>query len=327
MPPPPNQNPQLPSFNLSFGKLVAIVLLVLVIATGATLFYQVPADSAAVVLRLGKPLPVKGAGLHWRLPWGIDLVKLVEVERQKKLEFGIMSDGATNRWQFSNDREEREREKDMVTGDLNAVNLTWVVQYRITEPEKYLFNVRNPEPTLRDATESVMREVVGDRTVDEVLTVGRAGIEQQAFETLRGLVSQYGMGMDITQIQLKDVNPPKALDDAFQDVNKAEQEKITKINQANREYLSTIPQARGKAERLVAEAEGYATERVNKAQGDATRFTALFDEYEKAPEVTKRRIYLETLQEVIPQVGRKIVIDEEAQGILPFLNLGEGIQK
>lgn len=318
--PPPNQ--QLPKFNLSFGKLVTAVFLILLLGTAGTLFYQVPADSEVVVLRLGKPLPIKGPGLHWRLPWGIDQIRKVEVKRQKKLEFGIATEGATNQWQFSRDRGERELEKDMVTGDLNAVNVTWVVQYRITEPEKYLFNVRNPEPTLRDATESVMREVVGDRTVDEVLTVGRAGIEQQAFESLRELVSQYGMGIDITQIQLKDVNPPQALDDAFQDVNKAEQEKITKINQANREYLSTIPQARGKAERLVAEAEGYATERVNRAEGDAARFTALFEEYEKAPEVTKRRIYLETLEEVVPNLGTKVIMDEETSQLLPLLNLG-----
>ncbi len=312
MPPPPSQNPQFPQVNISFGKLFAAVIAILLLAAAATSFFEVPENSQAVVLRLGKKQPVLQPGLHFKLPLGIDKVDVVEVAREKTLEFGVRG-SKNNDW---------EREQDMVTGDLNAVNVPWVVRYRISDPVAYLFNVRNPEPTLSDASESIMREVVGDRTVDEVLTE-REVIGQEAFQKLRERVDEYGMGMEIIQIQLKELKPPQALNAAFQDVNKAEQEKKTKINEANRDYLSTIPKARGEAERKVAEAEGYATERINRAQGDASRFTALFEEYQKAPEVTKRRLYLETLQEVVPKLGEKIVIDEDTQQVLPLLNLGK----
>jgi len=309
-----------PSFNISIGKILAGIFAAFLIATAVTLFYQVPTDSEAVVLRLGKPLPVKKPGLHFKLPLGIDQVNIVPVQRQNKLEFGFATQDATNPYQYTDVAEQR-LERDMVTGDLNAVEVSWVVQYRIDDAKRFLFNVRNPEFTLRDATESVMRQVVGDRTVDEVLTVGRAGIEQEADQNLRELINSFEMGIEITQVQLKEVNPPEALNAAFQAVNSAQQEKQTRINEANKEYDSAIPRERGKAQAQIEEAEGYAAERVNRAKGDANRFTALFSEYQKAPEVTRRRIYLETMAEVVPGLGRKIVLDEEANQMLPLLQL------
>ena len=207
----------------------------------------------------------------------------------------------------------------MVTGDLNSVLVDWVVQYRITEPEKYLFRVRNADTTLRHASESVMRQVVGDRTVDEVITVGRQEIETESSAKLRDLVNLYGLGITIDQVQLKDVDPPEPVQSSFNEVNSAQQEREKAINVANGDYNRDVPKASGEAQKMISEAEGYATQRVNEAEGNVARFTALFAEYEKAPEITRRRLYLETMELVLPGLGGVIILDEEASQVLPFL--------
>jgi membrane protease subunit HflK len=207
----------------------------------------------------------------------------------------------------------------MVTGDLNSVLVDWVVQYRITEPEKYLFRVRNADTTLRHASESVMRQVVGDRTVDEVITVGRQEIETESSAKLRDLVNLYGLGITIDQVQLKDVDPPEPVQSSFNEVNSAQQEREKAINVANGDYNRDVPKASGEAQKVISEAEGYATQRVNEAEGNVARFTALFAEYEKAPEITRRRLYLETMELVLPGLGGVIILDEEASQVLPFL--------
>jgi modulator of FtsH protease HflK len=199
----------------------------------------------------------------------------------------------------------------------------WVIQYRIEKPEQFVFNVRHPEATLRDASESVMREVVGDRTVDEVITIGRQGIEDEALTKLQSLVSSYQMGIRVDQVQLKNVNPPEMVQASFNEVNQAQQERESSINVANGEYNKSIPRARGQADQAIREASGYAEKRVNEAEGDISAFNALLNEYVKAPEVTRKRIYLETMQEVLPRVQRKIIVDSHAKGILPLLNLSE----
>jgi membrane protease subunit HflK len=199
-----------------------------------------------------------------------------------------------------------------------------VVQYRIDKPQEYLFNVRNADETLRHASESVMREVVGDRTVDEVITIGRQEIESESSRKLQSLVNDYEMGISIDQVQLKNVKPPREVEESFNEVNRAEQERATAVNVANGEYNKKIPKARGEAERAVSVAEGYATKRVNEAEGDATRFEALLKAYKEAPEVTRRRMYLETMQEVMPLLERKIIMDEAGQQILPLLQLNQG---
>lgn len=306
-----------PSFFKGKGlALLAVILLGLIGAGGA--FYTVEVEEAGVVLRFGKHLKTVPPGLHFKLPFGIDQVTTVQVTRQLKQEFGFGAEGNTNPYQWSS-REEFGFERNMVTGDLNSVLVDWVVQYRITEPEKYLFRVRNADTTLRHASESVMRQVVGDRTVDEVITVGRQEIETESSVKLREVVNLYGLGITIDQVQLKDVDPPEPVQSSFNEVNSAQQEREKAINIANGEYNREVPKASGEAEKMISEAEGYATQRVNEAEGNVARFSALFTEYEKAPEITRRRLYLETMELVLPGLGGVIILDEEASQVLPFL--------
>lgn len=311
---------RLPEFNLGAIKWLAI----LGIASSAlwTSFYSIPADSRGVILRFGKMRPALiNPGLHLKLPFLIDRVHIVPIERQLKQEFGFGTAGATDPTQFSPNPEEQIAEKSMVSGDLNAAQVDWVVQYRITAPEEYLFRVRSPKETLRDASESILREVVGDRTIDEVITIGREEIQLTAREKLQELLDLYEMGMEVQQIQLKTVNPPREVNSAFNEVNEAQQEQETSVNIANGEYQKIIPQAKGEADQKISEAEGYALQRVNEAEGDAARFNAILTEYLKAPEVTRRRLYLETMSEVLPQLGSKTILDEDMKQVLPFLQL------
>ena len=307
--------------NKSSPALVALgILMLAIVLAGWTSFYTVPAESEGVVLRFGRFIKTVPSGLHFKVPMGIDQVAIVPVKRQLKQEFGFGSPQATNRFQSSSSREWN-NEKAMVTGDLNAALVEWVIQFRIEKPEHYLFNVRNADATLRDASESVMREVVGDRTVDEVITIGRQEIENQALLKLQQLVVSYEMGIKIDQVQLKNVNPPKRVQASFNEVNQAQQEKERAINIANGEYNKAIPRARGQASQKIRAAEGYAARRINEAQGDVAAFNAILAEYKKAPEVTRRRLYLETMEKVLPKVERKIVIDKQSKGLLPLLNL------
>lgn len=303
------------------AKGIAIIAgLLLLASAGLTSYYQVEAEEQAVVMRFGRYIKTSPPGLHFRLPFGIDTYKKVAVERQLKQEFGFATAEASNPSQAPRPYE-NDDVKHMVTGDLNAALVEWVIQYRIDEPTEYLFNVRFADETLRDASESVMREIVGDRTVDEVITIGRQEIESECLAKLQAVVDEYAMGISINQVQLKNVNPPVAVQSSFNEVNQAQQEREKAINVANGTYNQSVPRARGEADQKISEAEGYATERINEAEGDAARFNALFTEYEKAPDVTKRRMYLETMQSVVPQLGKKIIIDEDAQRILPLLQL------
>ena len=297
--------------------------LLLALVGGVTSFYTVQADEEGVGLRFGKYQSTQSPGLHFKMPFFIDRVEKVEVLRQMKQEFGFGTGGNTNRFQYVGDSEQ-EQEKKMVTGDLNAARVEWVIQYRLTEPKDYLFQVRNADTTLRNASEAVMREVGGDRTVDEVITIGRQDIERESLEKLKELVKKYRLGIAINQIQLKNVKPPREVEESFNEVNRAEQEKSTAVNVANGEYNQKVPKAAGVAEQDISRAEGYATKRVNEAEGDASRFTALLQAYQGAPEVTRRRMYLETMQKVMPLLERKIIMDEAGKQILPLLQLNQG---
>jgi len=299
-----------------FG-LVALVLAVLFVWTA---LYTVPSDSVAVVQRFGKYLKVVPPGLNWKLPMGVDLATIVPVKRQLKQEFGFGTPGASDRYQ-SPHPQDAQRETQMVTGDLTAALVEWVIQYRIADPASFLFEVREPRDTLRHVSESVMREVVGDRTVDEVITIGRQEIENEALVKMQELATKYEMGISIDQVQLKNINPPKPVQESFNEVNQAQQEKEKLINEARRDYNKVIPLAEGEKDQRIREADGYRLKRINEAEGDAARFTALLEEYKKAPEVTRRRIYIETLQEVLPGIDSKIIVDEKTHGILPLLNL------
>lgn len=308
----------MPDFKLNFGWVLRGLIAVIVIWAFFSCFAQVPADSVGVVTRLGKFKEEVKPGLVWLLPFGIDDLTEVPVQRQLKLEFGISTPNATDEYQAS--REPRE-DSSMVTGDLNMALVRWVVQYRIQSAKDFLFNVNEPKATLRDATESVMREVVGDRTVDEVLTIGRVEIEAETLQKLKALSTHYGLGIQVIQVQLRDVHPPEPVQASFNEVNQAQQEREQSINVARGEYNKAVPRARGTAEQRLSEAEGYAVRRVNEARGDADRFTAQFAEYIKAPEVTRQRLYLEAMGEVLPQLQRKIIVDEKGGQMLPFLPL------
>ncbi len=281
-------------------------------------YSTVPAESVGVLLRFGRFNDIKNPGLIFKLPLGIDQLVLVPVQRQLKLEFGFATEGATNPDQPAS---EPEAEQSMVTGDLNMALVEWVVQYRIEEPKDYLFKVRSPAQTLRDASESAMREVVGDRTVDEVLTIGRQEIENETLLRMKDLSKRYGLGISVMQVQLKDVHPPRSVQASFNEVNQAQQEKEQMINVANGEYNKVVPRARGEADQKIRGAEGYALSRVNQAQGDADRFDALLAEYVKAPEVTRERMFLETMTVILPQFQHKFILDENANQLLPLLNL------
>ena len=306
----------------SGGPRGLIVIAVLALAGLAvwTSYYTVPSDSIAVVQRFGKYLKDVPSGLHFKLPLGIDTATIIPVKRQLKQEFGFATPGATDPYQSPDPRDEK-RETEMVTGDLNAALVEWVIQYRISDPVKFLFEVREPSETLRYVSESVMREVVGDRTVDEVITIGRQEIETEALTKMQALSTKYAMGISIDQVQLKNINPPEPVKESFNEVNQAQQEKEKLINEARRDYNKVIPLAQGEKDQRIREADGYRLKRINEAEGDAARFSALLAQYSKAPEVTRRRIYIETLQEIMPGIRSKIIVDEQTRGILPFLDL------
>jgi membrane protease subunit HflK len=300
---------------------IIVFIILAVIALGVwTSYYTVPSDSVAVVQRFGKYLKEVPPGLHFKLPLGIDSSVIVPVKRQLKQEFGFSTPGASDPYQSPRNGK---KETEMVTGDLNAALVEWVVQYRISNPVKFLFEVREPSETLRYVSESVMREVVGDRTVDEVITIGRQEIETEALAKMQTLSSKYEMGISIDQVQLKNINPPAPVQASFNEVNQAQQEKEKLINEARRDYNKVIPLAEGEKDQRIREADGYRLKRINEAEGDVARFSALLAEYSKAPEVTRRRIYIETLQDVMPGIRSKIIIDEQARSILPLLNLDQ----
>jgi len=296
--------------------LIPLILVPIVIFTT---YYTVPAESVGVVLRFGKHSSTQDPGLHFKLPLGIDEVILVPVQRQLKLEFGFGTPDATNPDQIGTDPK---RESSMVTGDTNAALVEWIVQYHIDDPVLYLFHVRDPGQTLRDLSEAVMREVIGDNTVDDVITVGRQDIEVAAAARLRLMAKAYKLGVAIDQLQLKNVNPPIEVKESFNEVNKAQQERENMINVANGEYNKAVPRAQGEAAQKISEADGYRLKRVNEALGDAAAFNAVLEQYVKAPEVTRTRLFLETMKEVLPGLGAKWIVDEKVTQLLPMLQAG-----
>jgi modulator of FtsH protease HflK len=310
--------PQIPNLSARSTKVIAGAIGLLVLL--GTSYYQIEPDAVGVVQRFGQYVRTTEPGPHLKFPLGVESVTTVPVQRQLKEEFGFETVSAGVRSQFQTSPE-RAQESLMLTGDLNVAVVAWIVQYRIKDPKRYLFHLRNVRHTFRDMSEAAMRQVVGDHSVDEVLTIGREAIAQQAKEELQRLCDLYANGIEVQQLVLQDVNPPEAVKAAFNEVNQAIQEKERAINEAWADYNMAVPKAKGEAEQAVRSAEGYALERVNNAEGDAKRFDAVFEEYRKAPAVTKKRLYLEMLRELMPKIGKKVVIDEKARGILPLLQL------
>ncbi len=297
-------------------------VVVLVAALGSV--YQVGAEEVGVVLRFGRYNPPdRQPGLRFKLPF-IDDVTLVPVQRQLKQEFGFRTVQAGVRTEFATQERRFADEAVMLTGDLNVAVVEWIVQYRVVDPYQYLFKVRNLEETFRAMNEAVMRETVGDRTVTEVVTVGRQEVENAVQIRLQTLTDQYQMGITIDQVVLQDVNPPDPVRPSWDDVSQAQQQAQRQINEAEAEYNAVIPRARGEAQQAILQAEGYALDRVNRAEGEASRFAMIEAAYRLAPEVTRRRMYLETMQQILPQVGRKVFVAQGTTGILPLLSLDSG---
>lgn len=281
-------------------------------------FFTVETEEVGVVMRFGKYVNEAKPGLNFKIPF-IDQVKYVPVQRQLKQEFGYRTTSAGVNSSYR--KAGYGGESLMLTGDLNLADVEWVVQFRIDDPYNYLFKVRNADETLRDISEAAMRQIVGDRTVNEVLTVGRAEVASEAELIIQAIVDEYELGIKIEQMVLQDANPPDPVKPSFNGVNEAEQQRETLINQARADYNRVIPRAAGEAEQTIQQAEGYALSRVNTAQGEVSRFNDLYSEYIKAPEVTKTRIFLETMEEILPKMGQKIITDEKGNSVIPLLQL------
>lgn len=293
----------------------ALAALVLILSS----VYQIGAEEVGVITRFGRFVRSEDPGLNVKWPFVETLYK-VAVERQQKLEFGFRTnEPGVNTTYIRN--ASTTVESLMLTGDLNLADVEWVVQYRISNAYEYLFKVRDVEGTLRDISESSMRQIVGDRSVNEVLTIGRTEIETAMETLLQDLCTKYGMGVKIEQVVLQDVNPPDEVKSAFNMVNQAQQEKETLINQARSEYNKVIPKASGEAQEILQKSQGYATERVNMAKGEVARFNALYKEYVKAPDVMKKRLYLETMAKVMPNMGQVVITDEKGNSVLPLLQM------
>ncbi len=287
----------------------------------STSFYSVDQDEVGIIQRFGKYNRTTPPGLHWKIPFNIEKLTKVKVTRVFKEEFGFRTVKAGVRTQYSTTP--YKDESIMLTGDLNIIDVEWVVQFKIKDPVKLLFNIRNPRKTVRDLSESVMREVIGDSSVSEALTTRKSEISLQVKDKLQKILDDYESGILIYQVALQDVTPPDPVKASFNEVNEAEQERDRLINQSWEAYNKVIPKAKGEAEKTIREAEGYAIARVEKAKGDAARFLATWKAYKNAKDVTRRRMYLETLQEIIPEAGKIYIFDPQADGILPLLNLNE----
>ncbi|MEQ8955856.1 MAG: FtsH protease activity modulator HflK, partial [Gammaproteobacteria bacterium] len=266
-----------------FGGGAGVVVLILLAWGALTSFYTVQPEERAVVKRFGSVKGITDPGLHFKIPFGIDRVQWVATERVLKQEFGFRTEGTRQGARSTYSADQFEDESLMLTGDLNMIDVEWVVQYRINDPIKFLYQMREPTRTLRDISESVMRRIVGNMLGSEVLTIGRVEIQQRAGDEIQEILDQYDAGISISTVEMQDVVPPPAVQPAFNEVNEARQERERMINEAQKRVNQEIPNAEGAALRTVAEAQGYATERVNRADGESTRFSAVLREYQQAP--------------------------------------------
>jgi membrane protease subunit HflK len=305
-------------------QIIVVVFIAAIVLYG--MIYQISPDEMGVIQRFGKFVRTTDPGLHAKLPFGIETLTRVPVQRQLKHEFGFRTTTPGIRSEFTIPPD-AQKEAVMLTGDLNVLNVEWIVQYKIKDPYKYLFKMREAESTFRDMNEAVVRRIIGDNSVDEVLTTGRDRLAHEARQALQDLCNTYEIGIEVSQLIFQDINPPEAVKPSFNDVNESLQEKERKINEAWAEYNNEIPKATGVAEQTIRGAEGYATERVNNSKGDASRFVSVFQEYARAPQVTRKRLYLETMNDVMQKIGKKVIMDGQLKGLLPLLNLNEEVKK
>ena len=297
--------------------LVLAVIIVLILAKNT--FYTIQPNEVGVVLRFGKFTKITQPGLHVKIPLGIEQVKPVKVEYVYKEEFGFRTRSAGVRTTY--EQRSYDDESLMLTGDLNVLDIEWIVQFKIKDPFNVLFHIRDIRKALRDVSEAVMRKIVGDYTFNEILTTKRLEINTEVQRQIQQILDSYKVGIQIVTVKLQDVNPPDPVKPAFNEVNEAKQEREKLINQAWEVYNKTIPQAKGQALKIVKEAEGYALEKINMAQGDAKRFNLLYEAYVQAKAVTLKRLYLENMNEILTKAGKKYILDPQVKGILPLLNL------
>lgn len=317
---PRKVGPKGPNQSLPLGLIGAGIVVLLLLWASFSSFYTVQPEERAVVKRLGAVITTSDPGLHFKLPFGIDTVQLVKTERVLKQEFGFRTQNTEGeRTEYA--AEDHPDESLMLSGDLNIIDVEWVVQYRIADPMKFLYHQRNPEGTLRDISESVMRRAVGNRLGSDVLTTARVEISNSVRDEIQEAMEKYDNGIHVVTVELQDVVPPAAVQPAFNEVNESRQERERMINEATKQANQEIPRAKGEANRLITEAEGYATERVNQAKGETARFSSILAEYRVAPEVTRTRMYLETMNQVLPKVGAVYVVQDGHSGPIPLLNL------
>lgn len=310
-----NIPPQLKGISKNLPLILAGAFAIVVIFSS---FFTIQPEEVGIITRFGEFTRTANPGLNFKVPF-VEKVRNVPVQRQLKHEFGYRTTNAGVRSTYT--KSGYTDESLMLTGDLNLADVEWVIQYRVDDPFNFLFKIRNPEQTLRDISEAAMRQIVGDRTVNEVLTVGRAEVAIEVEQLIQALCNEYESGIKIDQVVLQDINPPNPVKPSFNAVNEAQQQRETLINQAKSDFNKVVPRARGEAQETIQKAEGYALDRVNRAKGDASRFNELYSEYIKAPEVTKQRIYLETLEEILPKIGNKIVTDGNGNSVLPLLQM------
>ena len=309
------------------GRRIAVVIvLVLLLMSLASTWFTVQPEETGIVQRFGAVERTVGPGLHFKFPDGIERVRLVPTARVLKQEFGFgtAATAAGGRTQYAAGTKAFKDVSLMLTGDLNVIDVQWIVQYRIEDPVRYLFRVRESAQTIRDIAEAVMRRVVGNRLGSDVLTVGRVAVSAKVKEEMQKILSEYETGVRLVTVELQDVTPPDLVKPAFNEVNEARQDRERTINQAQEQANRKIPKARGEATRTITEAEGYAVERVNRANGEATRFRAVLTEYQRAPEVTRRRLYLEAMGSILPEAKALYIVDSDQKALLPWLRLESG---
>jgi len=310
---------EIPDINKNVVVMAVIVILGLIFLFSG--FYKVDASEVGIIQRFGKYVETTSPGLHFKFPFGIDKVTRIAIERNFKQEFGFQTLQAGVRTQYS--RADYSDISLMLTGDLSSVLVKWIIQYKVQDPVKYLFNVRNVEETLRDVTEAVMRLVVGDHSVDEVISLSRQDIEIQSTELLQVFLDEFETGLFVENIRLQNVDPPEPVQPAFNEVNQAVQEKERIVNEAETAYNKVVPQAKGQRQQMISQAEGYFENRVNRAKGDAERFISILREYSKAKDVTRKRLYLETMLTVMPNLKGTFIVDEDQKGLVPLMQLNE----
>ena len=298
-------------------NLLLVAVAVLAVFVGMSSFYKVDTEETGVILRFGKFTGYSQPGLHFKLPFGIDRVYLVKTGRVFKEEFGFRTVMPGERATYT--KRGLEEESLTLTGDLNVSDVEWIVQFQVTDPYKYVFQLKNPVDTIRDVSEAMVRKVIGNSNVTDVLTTERAMLASLIQQDLQQTLNQYDIGVRVVTVKFQDVTPPDPVKKAFNEVNEAEQQKESMIFQAREQFNREVPRARGEAKKTVEEAEGYAIERINKARGETNRFEALLLEYRKAPEVTRRRIFLETMEEVLPKLEEIYVMDGAGSNLLPLL--------